>query len=635
MTFVDHLKGNSPEKLRLEVAFGKHVITGDLAKSIVTGSSPTHIVNIQHLLGEGFGKGWKGPVGIWFRGTNRPSTKFIFHPGIQSPARVFKSFTADNSTDVITCTAHGYLDGDMIIHLAGDLPAPLVANNIYYVRDKTTNTYKITATSGGAAIDLTTNGSGTQYVFKNDAVQGIDPIFDLDTPHSNTAWIRVECPNGSEVGIPDVNTKDNPPNGLTGIYECQLVDIYNSSGTVTSSNQYSTNPADVIAFLCMVARRYPATRIDWAGLDTLRTACSNTVTPDFTTLPQGVGLTGRYYDGTNFTTFKSKRVDPVVQFESSSGAPALDINVDAFSVRWEGKIRPRYTGTYTFYLTHDNGGRLWVNNLSTALIDQWANDGSSTPGTHSATISLTADQFYDVKLEWNEGGSVAEFKFEWESSSQTREVVPQDRLYPKNESEPRFQCNAAFTQPATFDDALRSVLFTCNGGFHDANGKLKFFCITDQTYSFDFTEANIVKNTFNHYPRFSQQDFLSLPNRFIADGRDLDSRYLEAFDPPLVYDLPALQDLVGRVIEETVFVGNTTRWQALTNLAHYAKLKTTPNVAEFEGMPQTLQVLPGDIVRVTHSMPGWTNKQHICVEATDKSIDKDSDNRIFKLYEWA
>ena len=39
MTFVDHLKGVKTAQLFREVAFGLHVIEGDLAKSIVTGSS--------------------------------------------------------------------------------------------------------------------------------------------------------------------------------------------------------------------------------------------------------------------------------------------------------------------------------------------------------------------------------------------------------------------------------------------------------------------------------------------------------------------------------------------------------------------------------------------------------------------
>jgi len=42
-----------------------------------------------------------------------------------------------------------------------NLPAPLVPITVYYVRDVTTNTFKVAATGGGAAINLLDNGSST------------------------------------------------------------------------------------------------------------------------------------------------------------------------------------------------------------------------------------------------------------------------------------------------------------------------------------------------------------------------------------------------------------------------------------------------------------------------------------------
>ena len=534
----------------LEVAFGRHIISGDLAKSIVTGSSPTHVVKVQHLLGEAFGKGWEGPVGVWFRGVNRDSSKYKFYPGIMSPSN-------------------------------------------------------------------------------SDTTQGVDTVFDEDTPHSNTAWIRVECPNGSEVGIPDFDTKTNPPTGLSLLCDCQLGDIYDDAGDVIDSDVLLVNPADVIAFGCMEIRRYAASRIDWASLDTLRTLADVTATPDYTTLPQGVGLTGKYYDGSSFTTFKSQRVDPVIQYDPSTGAPALELTPTAFSVRFQGKIRAKYTETYTFYLTHNDSGKLWVSNLTTALIDEAAS------GTHSATKSLHADTFYDIKIEWTNASGNSEFKLEWESTSQPRQVVPQDRLYPYAEAVPRFRSHVAFTQRTTFDEFLRSVLFTCNGSFQDDGEKLRFFCLEDEASGFAFDETNIVKNSLRFYPRYSQQELLSLPNRFIADGRDLDSRYLEPFDPPVFVDNDELQAIAGRIIEERVAVGNCTRWQALANLAHYKRLKQPAMYVEFEGMPSTMPVLQGDVVTVTHAdLLGWDDKQCLVIEATDKSIDSGSDDRIFKLMEW-
>lgn len=629
MTLVDHLKGTNPETRYLEVAFGLHVVAGDLAKSIVTGTSPNHIVTMQQMLGEGFGKGWKRIVGAWFRGVNRPSTSFVLHPGKVAPGPVYQTFTADSSTDILTCAGHGFENGWMVFFAGADLPAPLSAGKIYWVRDKTTDTFKVASTDGGAAVDMTDNGSGTLSVWVNDLEQGIDAVFSEDVPHSNTVWVRAQCPSGSESGIPDIDTKNNPPEGWSCIAEAQVGDIYDDGGDVVDSDQLLTNPADVLTFALKEIWKKPNSRIDFVSLDVLRGICNEQVTPDCTQLPQGVGLTASYYDGDAFDTLKSVRVDPVVQFDPSSGAPALDLNANDFSARFEGKIRPKYSESYTFHLTHDNGGKLWVDNLSTPLINEWA-----SVGTHSASISLTADQFYDIKLEWNESGSTAEFKLEWESASQPRQVVPQDRLYPKNNAINRFESHVAFTQPTSLIDLIRQVLLNCNGVFQDTGGKLSFYCVDELSTVFDFDESNIVKNTFRFYPRFSQQEIASLPNRFIADGRDLDSRYLEKFDPDVIYDLNDLQTQAGRINKETVALGNLRRWQALDNLRHYAKLRTAGLVCEFEGMPQTLKVLPGDLVSITHPLPGWTDKRFLVLEATDKAIGDAADEKIFKCLEW-
>lgn len=80
-------------------------------------------------------------------------------------AVVAKTFTADPATDVITSTGHGLTNGQAIkVASDGTLPAPLAAATPYFVRDKTTDTFKVAATIGGAAIDITTAGSGTHTI---------------------------------------------------------------------------------------------------------------------------------------------------------------------------------------------------------------------------------------------------------------------------------------------------------------------------------------------------------------------------------------------------------------------------------------------------------------------------------------
>lgn len=76
------------------------------------------------------------------------------------------SFTADNTTDTLTSNSHGMSDGDIIFlqNRGGTLPTGLSANTPYYVINTTINTFQVSLTDGGAPVDFTTNGSGTnQY----------------------------------------------------------------------------------------------------------------------------------------------------------------------------------------------------------------------------------------------------------------------------------------------------------------------------------------------------------------------------------------------------------------------------------------------------------------------------------------
>jgi hypothetical protein len=63
--------------------------------------------------------------------------------------------TFDAGTNVCTRDGHGYSDGDPIkFFTSGTLPTSLSPNTQYFVRDATTDTFKVALTSGGAAIDF-------------------------------------------------------------------------------------------------------------------------------------------------------------------------------------------------------------------------------------------------------------------------------------------------------------------------------------------------------------------------------------------------------------------------------------------------------------------------------------------------
>lgn len=70
--------------------------------------------------------------------------------------------TAVAATDVITFTAHGYANGQPVYFTQLTGGSGLSVNTIYYVINTATNTFKLALTSGGAAIDITTDmTSGT------------------------------------------------------------------------------------------------------------------------------------------------------------------------------------------------------------------------------------------------------------------------------------------------------------------------------------------------------------------------------------------------------------------------------------------------------------------------------------------
>lgn len=95
-------------------------------------------------------------------------------------------FTAEDSTDVITVDGHGWSDGQTIVFFdaggASALPTGITEGTIYYVRDATTDTFKVAATSGGAAIDLTSDGAGVVQKITPEtfAGQGTHTVTDVD-----------------------------------------------------------------------------------------------------------------------------------------------------------------------------------------------------------------------------------------------------------------------------------------------------------------------------------------------------------------------------------------------------------------------------------------------------------------------
>lgn len=543
MALVNHLRQKDAQMLFHAVAYGKHIVTGNLCKSLSTGVSPTHVLTLQHTLGRG---PWSACKGLWWNGIEIKPDKYVFRPGTQS--------------------------------------------------------------TGNA-----------------DPTQGVSDVFDTDTPHSGIAWIEAELPAGTG----EADNKANPPEGLRGIFETMAVADYDDAGNQTDFG-YSTNPARQIADLIVRLGRRPLSRIDMVAWCDWRDYLAEMIECDYTALPDfdGIGLTTSLYNGTDFDTLVSSRIDPVIEFAISTGSPGVGVDVDNFSVKFEGSIKPTYSETYTFSVTHTHGVRLFVGDLDTPLIDQWA-----TSGTHTATISLTAGQFYAIRLEWKHETGTAELRLKWSSTSQTDEVIGHRSLYPMTDLRPRYETHPFFAAPTRLDDAVNTILNLCNSVMQEVDGKLRFTCLDSLSGpSFHFSSDRIVAGSLKIKPR----DVLSLRNAWQARVRNIDSQYLEPPIDPVLIERPDLIETAGRKIDgPAIEMYNCSVHQAYRTLDNIVRRVVDSRYQyEFTGMPETFPVLAGDRAEIDVEFLNSSGRPILVVESNDSSPESTADERTFVAQEW-
>lgn len=82
------------------------------------------------------------------------------HFGLMKWSEAAKSLTTpfgDASTNAFTSTSHGYSNGDLMLFTAITGGAGIVVGDPYFVVSTAANTFQVSKTVGGAAVDFTTN----------------------------------------------------------------------------------------------------------------------------------------------------------------------------------------------------------------------------------------------------------------------------------------------------------------------------------------------------------------------------------------------------------------------------------------------------------------------------------------------
>ncbi len=113
------------------------------------------------------------------------------------------AFTVNTGTDVVTATGHIFSNGDtvQVVNEDGGLPGGLSAGpgQTYFAISVSGATLKLSLTSGGSAVDITTAGTGTHYIAQSQtqylAILGI-----READNNNRRWLICFCKEGTYQG---------------------------------------------------------------------------------------------------------------------------------------------------------------------------------------------------------------------------------------------------------------------------------------------------------------------------------------------------------------------------------------------------------------------------------------------------
>lgn len=190
----------------------------------------------------------------------------------------------------------------------------------------------------------------------------------------------------------------------------------------------------------------------------------------------------------------------------------------------------------------------------------------------------------------------------------------------------RFECHVVFSQATDLASALESALGTAGAFWQDDGRQIRFLLPRNGAVIHAFSESNIVEGSFSFY----QRDIRERPNRLQAKFRNTDDPFL--IETTVETKREALQDKVGVVDPGVRNFGSMTVAQAQRLLERQMRLEADYAIfAELRGQGDSLHVLPGDYVSVTHTVPLWNGVRCLVIDAVDESAEQYADERSFLL----
>ncbi len=106
---------------------------------------------------------------LFFNASSGNTNNYLGYVPINGTVKGFFSVDTTLTNDQLFSVAHGLADGDRVQLFnvfSESLPTGLAEGTVYYVVSSATNTFKVSTTLGGSAVDITAVGGGEGYFQK-------------------------------------------------------------------------------------------------------------------------------------------------------------------------------------------------------------------------------------------------------------------------------------------------------------------------------------------------------------------------------------------------------------------------------------------------------------------------------------
>jgi hypothetical protein len=413
-----------------------------------------------------------------------------------------------------------------------------------------------------------------------------DDYFPDDIAHPNASYESSRLP----VGMAD----DNSPDKMVGIYKTLQVANYDGAGVQTAFG-YSPSPARHLTDLMLRARRSIA-RVGYPAWIDYRDYCAENIdwddgalTPHFVTLAvtSGGALTPGSHLWARIATLKAGDISSASRDRADDGVTTASIVVGAGGaviITWASQAERGADG-YRVYLGATEGAE----NVYFDVVGG---------ATNTLTVTTLAGATSGVPPEIATGALLRQI--------------------------PRFESHIFLPPPFGLATALDKLAQITCMDWQYANGVLVL--MTPEIRIPVLPDLNLAEITnFKTY----QVDRGQTPNQIIVNYRDLDQPDLRPADPPVVIPHPGTNPAdprIQRQLKEGIRTqeingGGMYRSQAeRVGTFWYRRLVESDQM--FEGLcsPKNYTTVPGDVKKLTHNVPNWTNVQ-FCIEEKEEAED--------------